>query len=127
MTVPDPSKGLHILRGHTGTITALAISPDNQWLASGSEDQTIRLWSLANADPEGQSIPLHGHTGKVYALTFSPDSHWLASGSDDQTVRLWTMHMQDLVSLGCRLAGRNLIPSEWEQYFYQQEYRKTCP
>jgi len=127
LTVPDPSKGLHILRGHTGRVTSLAISPDNQWLASASEDQTIRLWNLASSDPEGQSIPLHGHTGKVNSLVFSPDDHWLASGSDDQTVRLWTMQTEDLVSLGCRLAGRNLIPSEWEQYFYHLVYHKTCP
>ena len=34
------------LAGHEGNITALDLSPDNRWLVTGSNDQTVRLWDL---------------------------------------------------------------------------------
>ena len=100
----------------------------NRLLPSQSDSQAIQvknaLWQSA-LNTGGEKVASHG--SPIGALAASPNSYWLASGSGDQTVRLWTMHLQDLISLGCRLAGRNLNPSKWEQYFYQQEYHKTCP
>jgi len=74
-----------VLRGHTDDIDYLRYAPDGKGIASGSDDRTVRLWSL----PDGQSRLLAGHTGKVHALAWSPDGHTVASGSVDQTVRLW--------------------------------------
>ena len=59
-------------------------------LASGSDDQTVRLWILATGQPIDP--PLTGHTGSVVVVCAVPLPHGrilLASGSDDQTVRLW--------------------------------------
>lgn len=46
------------LAGHGGTVYALAPAPDGRWLASGSVDQTIRLWALAGCD----AVPRFGAT-----------------------------------------------------------------
>ena len=37
-----------ILRGHTDSVGGVAFSPDGNTLASGSSDQTIRLWHLSD-------------------------------------------------------------------------------
>ncbi len=77
---------VRFLSGHTGTVTSVAFSPDGSLLASGSWDQTIKLWEVAT----GQEVrTLSGHSSTVSSVAFSPDGRLLASGSWDGTVLLW--------------------------------------
>ena len=73
-------------RTHDGVVRCVAYSPDNEVLASGGTDDTIRLWEVSTGDSLGI---LEGHSGDVNSIAFSQDGIWIASGSDDGTVRLW--------------------------------------
>ncbi|MFE1746483.1 protein kinase [Coleofasciculus sp. H7-2] len=74
-----------------GSVEALAISADGQFLASrSSNDNTIKLWNLGDgkllytlADAKGN--PDNG-------LAFSSDGKILASATRDNTVKLWNPH-----------------------------------
>ncbi|MGH3711567.1 MAG: TIR domain-containing protein, partial [Pseudonocardiaceae bacterium] len=80
------------LAGHTNAVRTVAFSPDGRILATGSVDQTVRLWNVADpAHPTALGPPLTGHTNDVNAVVFSPDGRILATGSVDQTVRLWNV------------------------------------
>jgi WD40 repeat protein len=70
------------------SVTALAVSPDGTWLASGGHDHTVRLWNTADGSPRDV---LTGHSDTVRGLAVSPDGAWLASVAEDQTVRLWSV------------------------------------
>ncbi len=74
------------LTGHTWGTHSMALSPDGDILASGSEDTTIRLWDMHTGE---HKRTLNGHKHRVYSVAFSPDGKTLASGSDDNTIRLW--------------------------------------
>ena len=77
------------LEGHTDNVWSVAFSPDGQMLASGSWDQTVRVWDV---ETEQLLHALTGHTHHVTSVAFSPDGQTLASGSWDGTIRLWNPH-----------------------------------
>ena len=88
---PDASLCCGVLKGHQLPVFCVAWSTDGKLLASGSGDQTVRIWpSTPNPDTKQYEclVTLRGHTGAVYALDWSTGIR-LASGSDDATVRVW--------------------------------------
>ena len=74
------------LTGHTSRVYSVTFSPDGNTLASGSSDDTIRLWDVVTGTHKGT---LTGHTSLIRSIAFSPDGNTLASGSYDGTIRLW--------------------------------------
>jgi WD40 repeat protein len=78
-----------------GPITDVAISRDNRWLVTGSDDKMARLWDLSAKDPAANPVVLRGHDGPVRAVRISPDNRWLVTGSDDKTARLWDLSAKE--------------------------------
>jgi WD40 repeat protein len=74
------------LAGHRNSVLAVAVAPDAAWLATGSMDDTARVWDAATG--HCRHI-LAGHTDAVRAVAIAPDGTWLATASDDGTVRIW--------------------------------------
>ncbi|HYY43003.1 MAG TPA: WD40 repeat domain-containing protein, partial [Pyrinomonadaceae bacterium] len=72
--------------GHALRVDGLAFSPDGRLFASGSKDNTVRLWESAT----GRELrKLMGHTAWVKAVAFSPDGNLLASAAIDGTIKFW--------------------------------------
>ena len=72
------------LEGHRKRVETMAFSPDGTTLASGSRDDTARLWNVATAEQIATLIvrPYHG----VWSVVFSPDGSTLTAGSYKLTI-----------------------------------------
>ncbi|MFM5892187.1 MAG: hypothetical protein ACKOQS_28495, partial [Dolichospermum sp.] len=85
---------LQTLTGHSNRIRSVAYSPDGQTLASGSVDDTIKLWDVKTGN---LLQTLSDHSSSVCSVAYSPDGQTLASGSDDKTIKLWDVKTGNLL------------------------------
>ena len=85
------------LTGHRDTVNSVAFSSDRKRIATGSSDETVRVW---DANTGRQIARFLGHTANVNSVVFSPDGKTLASGSDryDSTVRLWDVNTETKIA-----------------------------
>lgn len=102
---------LNNLKGHDNAVTSFSISPNNQILASGSYDDTIKLWNINT----GKKIcTITGHSDSIYSVSFSFDGKILASASsnssvpfdndflrnDDNSIKIWDSNTcQEIMTL----------------------------
>lgn len=92
-------KCVHTLAGHSNWVCAVAIAPDGQTLASGSSDNTVKLWNLLTGEEIGT---LKGHLERVDSVTFSLDGRTLATSSSDNSVKLWNLRTKEEI---CTITG----------------------
>ena len=88
----DRGKVLRRLRGHRGQVWTPSIGAEGRLLATGSEDNTVRLWSLPAGRPRG--APLRFRSG-VNDVQLSPDGRWLAVGLLDWQTQKATLEIWD--------------------------------
>src|SRR3989338_9088267 len=74
------------LNGPASRVLSVAFSPDGQYIASGSDGRTIKLW---NATSHQLLRTFNNYSGNISSVTFSPNGRYIASGSDDMTIKLW--------------------------------------
>lgn len=79
---------------HYGVIFAVAVSPDQKFIASGGFDQIVKIWNFDTLD---HIKDLAGHRGPVYSLQFQLKTNNLFSASQDRAVKMWDVDQLGLV------------------------------
>ncbi len=98
------------LMGHRQEVCGLKWSPDNQYLASGGNDNRLYVWNQSSTQPIQTYTE---HAAAVKAIAWSPHQHGLLAsggGTADKCIRFWNtltgqaMQCVDTGSQVCNLA-----------------------
>lgn len=78
----------YIFKGHEDRILRLAWSPNGDWLASPSDDTSLRIW-----DPKaGKELQhLEGSVHPLGSVAWSPDGKRLAAGDSNGLIHIWNV------------------------------------
>lgn len=84
------SKGGRCIRtfdGHKDFVLSVALTPDNQWVLSGSKDRGVQFWDPRTGTTQ---LMLQGHKNSVISVAPSPTGGFFATGSGDMKARIWS-------------------------------------
>ncbi|KAM6498698.1 U3 small nucleolar RNA-associated protein [Amanita muscaria] len=85
---------------HDKDINSLDVSPDDRFLASGSQDRTAKVFKIVHIPASGKNAArgeltligtCKGHKRGIWTVRFSRAERILATGSGDKTIKLWNM------------------------------------
>ena len=120
---PSSSYLQRTLSGHINSVASVAYNPDGQILASGSYDNTIKLWNLTK---NKEIRTFKGHSAWVAAVAITPNNKNLVSGSYDNTIKLWNLvngqqirtfkgHSDSIGSLLVTKDGKTIISGSFDR------------
>ena len=87
-------KPVRTIKGHSGSVNSIAMSPDGQTLASGSQDRTVSLWNLKTGK---RIFTYFGQAGEVFTTAISPDGKMLVAGGFDNKISGWRLDTKELI------------------------------
>jgi WD40 repeat protein len=119
VVVFDAHSGFPIiaLEGHT----SVDWSKDGEKLLAPGPGNTAVIWDASSGQP---IMRLAGHADRITRLAISPNGNQLVTGSADRMIRIINTRF---LESPCKWALRNMSVDEWELYFPDVPYRRTCP
>eukprot|EP00750_Incisomonas_marina_P009922 INCI16184.1.p1 GENE.INCI16184.1~~INCI16184.1.p1 ORF type:complete len:855 (-),score=123.66 INCI16184.1:1419-3902(-) len=97
MSDPEPLEleVLSSVAAHKKDINAVAMAPNDQLLASASQDKRVALWRVRVRSGDDVSLEeagkLTGHRRGVWCAQFSPVDKVVATGSADRSIKVWSV------------------------------------
>ncbi|KAI4597049.1 general transcription repressor [Pestalotiopsis sp. IQ-011] len=86
---PPPKGGrcVKTFEGHRDFVLSVALTPDANWVMSGSKDRGVQFWDPRTGNTQ---LMLQGHKNSVISVAPSPAGSFFATGSGDMRARIWS-------------------------------------
>ncbi|KAI9223724.1 WD40-repeat-containing domain protein [Blastocladiella britannica] len=82
----------YTLRHHVDAIRMVDVHPTENVMVSGSEDMTVKLWSLSARKKDLEPyLTLRAHTSPVLAVAFDAQNEFVFSGAADSSLFVWKL------------------------------------
>jgi len=100
---------LHQMKGHSDTVTGLALSPDGSYVLSNSMDNSLRVWDIRPFAPQERCVKMmvghqHNFEKNLLRCSWSADGNRISAGSADRYVYIWDTTSRRIVY---KLPGHN--------------------
>ncbi|CAK7564112.1 MAG: proteinral transcription repressor [Sporothrix epigloea] len=84
---PKGGRCVRTFEGHRDFVLSVALTPDAQWVMSGSKDRGVQFWDPRTGNTQ---LMLQGHKNSVISVAPSPMGGYFATGSGDMRARIWS-------------------------------------
>ncbi|KLU87420.1 hypothetical protein MAPG_06420 [Magnaporthiopsis poae ATCC 64411] len=84
---PKGGRCVKTFEGHRDFVLSVALTPDAQWVMSGSKDRGVQFWDPRTGNTQ---LMLQGHKNSVISVAPSPAGGYFATGSGDMRARIWS-------------------------------------
>jgi len=84
---PKGGKCVKTFEGHRDFVLSVALTPDANWVLSGSKDRGVQFWDPRTGTTQ---LMLQGHKNSVISVAPSPQGSYFATGSGDMKARIWS-------------------------------------
>lgn len=109
-----------VLSGHKASIEQIVFSNKSNFMATASNDKTVRLWNLEKLNY--QPIVLQDHKDWVRTAVFTADDEQLLAGINSntekakETIHAWPTKIETMAGLLCQYVTRNMSEEEWDMF-----------
>lgn len=89
------TKYIYLFHQNDKEILSLAFSPDKNYVISGGQDHTVKIWDIKTFTC---SKRIFGHHQSVLTVSVSPDNEMIISGSADHTIKIWELKTGNFIN-----------------------------
>ncbi|MDX1651355.1 MAG: caspase family protein [Brumimicrobium sp.] len=83
-----------LTQGHTDQINAIDVSPNERWMASGSNNKIVKIWDIPSSR---EFTTLGPNDGRINSLNFTPDNKLIAALINHGSIKVWNFVTNELV------------------------------
>ncbi|KAG9243804.1 WD40-repeat-containing domain protein [Calycina marina] len=84
---PKGGRCIRTFEGHKDFVLSVALTPDGNWVLSGSKDRGVQFWDPRTGNVQ---LMLQGHKNSVISVAPNPSGGSFATGSGDMRARIWS-------------------------------------